>query len=97
MHAPDLGDVFCISGAMASPMPSVIPEIKSSAQTTNSLSGTSSPFLAADASLLSVRSIKLRQREKTGGANGVKPAPSACEIEVRHSKRGNKDLSSSLI
>ena len=81
---------------MLAPRPSVMPDIKSSAQTMNSLSGVSPPPLAAADSACRVRSIRLTQRENTACAKGAKPGPRACEIDVRHSSNGKSDLSSSV-
>mmetsp|Transcript_8739 Transcript_8739/g.21584 ORF Transcript_8739/g.21584 Transcript_8739/m.21584 type:complete len:279 (+) Transcript_8739:645-1481(+) len=95
MHASSIcGIMLCaMISSIDAPIPSVIPEIKSSAQTTSSLSGTSPPSAFACCSWMNVVSMRRRQREKTGCANGWKPTPRACAIDVKHSSRGKRPLS----
>ena len=69
-----------MSPSMDDDIPSVIPEMRSSEHTTNSLS-TSSPPPAASA--CSVASIRPMHRTKTGCANCWKPTPSACATQMK--------------
>mmetsp|Transcript_71592 Transcript_71592/g.159203 ORF Transcript_71592/g.159203 Transcript_71592/m.159203 type:complete len:331 (-) Transcript_71592:256-1248(-) len=84
------------SCSIAGPMPSVMPEMRSNAQTIISLSGGSPPSACACRSSTKVDSMSRRHRVNTGCANCWKPLPRAWAIDVKHSSSGNRPLSVSV-